>query len=135
MAIQFSVGARNGMLDAIETAGGTTPHLRMYTGSPPADCASAATGTLLVDATLPSDWMAAASSGSKALSGTWQDASADGTGTAGYFRVWDSAVTNCHIQGTITATGGGGDMTLDNTSITAGQTVTVTMFTLTAANA
>ena len=29
-------------------------------------------------------------------------------------------------EGTVTATGGGGDLTLDNTSITAGQTVTIT---------
>jgi hypothetical protein len=39
------------------------------------------------------------------------------------------------LQGSITATGGGGDMTLDNTSIASGQTITVTGFTLTAGNA
>jgi hypothetical protein len=79
--------------------------------------------------------MSAASAGSKALLGTWQDTSADATGTAGYFRILDSTGTTCHAQGTITATGGGGDLTLDNTSIASGQTVTVTSFTLTAGNA
>lgn len=35
----------------------------------------------------------------------------------------------------MTATGGGGDMTVDNTSFAAGQAFTVTGFTLTAGNA
>jgi hypothetical protein len=39
------------------------------------------------------------------------------------------------IQGNVTATGGGGDMTIDNVSIAAGQQVTVTSFTLTAGGA
>jgi hypothetical protein len=85
--------------------------------------------------TLPSDWMAAASSGSKALSGTWQDASANNAGTAGHFRIYESTATTCHIQGSVTATGGGGDLTLDNTSIAAGQSITITSFTLTDGNA
>ena len=33
------------------------------------------------------------------MSGTWQDASADASGRAGYFRIFDSAGTTCHIQG------------------------------------
>jgi hypothetical protein len=79
--------------------------------------------------------MSAASAGSKALLGTWQDTSADATGTAAHFRIYDSTGVTCHAQGTITATGGGGDMTLDNTSIAVSQTVTVTSFSLTAGNA
>jgi hypothetical protein len=39
------------------------------------------------------------------------------------------------MQGTVTATGGGGDMTVNNTSFALGQTFTVTGFTLTAGNA
>jgi hypothetical protein len=38
------------------------------------------------------------------------------------------------MQGTVTATGGGGDMTLDNVSIASSQAVTVNTFTLTDAN-
>lgn len=132
MALQLSVTVRNARLDAIETAISTAPTLKIFTGSVPANCAAADSGTTLVTMTLPSDWMAAASSGSKALSGTWSDTSADNTGTAGHFRIYAGAT--CHIQGTVTATGGGGDMTLDNTSIASGQTVTVTTFTLTDAN-
>lgn len=85
--------------------------------------------------TLPSDWMGNAAAGSKALSGTWQDASANNAGTAAHFRIKDSGGSTCHMQGTVTATGGGGDLTLDNTSIAATQQVNITSFSLTDANA
>lgn len=134
MAIQFSVDVRNARLDAIETTISTSPTLCIRSGSAPSDCATANSGTVLATLSLPSDWMAAASSGSKAKSGTWEDTSADATGTAGHFRIYDSG-GNCHIQGTVTATGGGGDMTVDNTSFAAGQSFTVTTFTLTDGNA
>lgn len=134
MALQYSTSLRNNQLDQIETTIGTAAVLRLYTGSPPADCATAASGTLLLSLSLPADWMAAASAGSKAKAGTWSG-TASGAGTAGYFRVWDSGITACGIQGTVTATGGGGDMTLDNTSIANGQTVTVNTFTISAGNA
>jgi hypothetical protein len=135
MALQYSVAVRNAQLDSFETTIGTTPILRIRSGAPPANCAAARTGTVLATINLPSDWMAAASGGSKALSGTWQDTSADAAGTAGHFEVMDSSGTTCHMQGTVTATGGGGDMTLDNTSIAAGQQINITSFTITAGNA
>lgn len=134
MALQFSTTFRNAMLDQFESTVSTSAKLEIFTGSVPAACSTADSGTKLVSMSLPSDWMAAASSGSKALLGSWS-AAAIATGTAGYFRVKDSAGTTCHLQGTVTATGGGGDMTLDNTSIATGQTVTVTTFTLTAPGA
>lgn len=135
MAIQLSVAVRNARLDAIETAIGVSAIMRIRTGAPPANCAAARSGTVLATLNLPSDWMAAASGGSKALSGTWQDTSADATGTAAHFEIMDSSGTTCHLQGTVTATGGGGDMTVDNTSFASGQSFSVTAFTLTDANA
>lgn len=134
MAMQFGVTTRNARLDAIETVVGTAPLFQIYTGSMPANCGTAASGTKLLEITLPSDWLAAASSGSKAKSGTWS-AAAVATGTAGYFRVMDSGGTVCHIQGTVTASGGGGDAIIDNTSIASGQTVTVSTFSITDGNA
>jgi hypothetical protein len=131
MALQFSTTYRNNMLDSFETTVSTSAKLEIFSGSAPANCGTADSGTKLVSMTLPADYMASASGGSKALSGSWS-AAAIATGTAGYFRIKDSAGTTCHMQGTVTATGGGGDMTLDNTSIATGQTVTVTTFTLTA---
>ena len=135
MTVQLSVAARNARLDAIETATGATAMLRIRTGAQPADCGTADSGTVLVEMTLPSDWMAAASGGTKALLGAWSDASANATGTAAHYRIYDAAGTTCHIQGTVTATGGGGDMTLDTVSVTATQTVTITSYVLTDGNA
>ncbi len=128
MALQFSVAVRNARLDAIESAIGVSPTLEIRSGAPPVNAAAADTGTVLATLALPSDYMAAASAGSKQLLGTWQDLAADATGTAGHFRVKQGATT--HIQGTITATGGGGDMLLDNTSLAVGQQFTINGFTL-----
>ena len=135
MALQLSVAVRNARLDAIETAIGTSAIMKIKSGSAPATCATADSGTVLATLNLPSDWLAAASSGSKALSGSWTDASADATGTAAHFRIYASDGTTCHMQGTVTATGGGGDLTVDNVSFAAGQGFTVTAFGLTDANA
>lgn len=131
MALQVSVAVQNALLDAIETAIGTSPILRVLTGTVPANTAASQTGTLLAAATLPSDWLAAASSNSKAKSGTWQDSSADATGTPGYFRLLDSSATTCHLQGS--AGVGSGDLSFD-TTISALGAVTISTFTLAAAN-
>ena len=112
---------------------GFTPLLRLYTGSVPANCAASEVGTLLVSMTLPAAWLSAASAGVKSLNGTWTGTAA-ATGTAAHFRIYDSTGTTCHAQGTVTATGGGGDCTVDNTSVASGQTVTATSFSFTAGN-
>jgi len=134
MALQLSVAARNALLDAIETTIGTAPYLDIRTGAQPSDCAQADAGTELEHMALPSDWMAAASGGTKAKSGTWSGP-ADAAGTAGHFRLKDTTDTTCHMQGSVTATGGGGQLELDNVVIASGQTITITAFTLTAPNA
>jgi len=135
MALQFSVAVRNARLDAVETTVGASAVLKIFSGAAPANCAAADSGTLLATLALPSDWMAAASDGAKAKAGTWQDASADGTGNAGHFRLYASDGATCHAQGSVTASGGGGDMTVDNVAFSAGQQFTVTGFTLTEGNA
>lgn len=133
MAVQFSVAVRNARLDAVETAIGVSPIMRIRSGAAPANCATADSGTVLATVNLPSDWMAAAAAGAKALSGTWQDASADATGTAAHFRVYDTGGTVCGIQGTVGTSGT--DMIVDSVSFTAGQQFNVTAFTLTDGNA
>lgn len=130
MALQFSTTTRNAALDQIETTIGASAIMRVRSGTVPASCATADSGTVLATLNLPADWLAAASGGTKAQSGTWQDTSADATGTAGHFRIYDSGGTTCHIQGTVTVTGGGGDMTVDNTSFASGQSFTITGFSL-----
>lgn len=133
MSVQLSAAVRNAMLDAIETAVGATAVLKIRSGAAPANCAAADAGTVLASLTLPADWMAAASAGSKALAGTWQDASADNTGTAAHWRLYASDGTTCHAQGTVGTSGA--DLIVNSVSFTAGQPFTVTSFTLTAGNA
>jgi hypothetical protein len=131
MAIQMSTTLRNSRCDAIETAVGTGGSIRIYSGAQPANCAAANSGTLLASYNLPSDWLTGAASGQKTINGgPWTDATADGTGTAGHFRLYsDTTGTTCVYQGSVGQ--GSGDLSLDNTSIVAGQQVSITAFTIT----
>lgn len=135
MAFKFSVAVRNAMLDALETAIGASAVLKIRSGAAPTNITDADSGTVLATLALPADWMSAASAGAKAKLGTWQDAAADAAGTAAHFRIYASDGSTQHLQGTVTATSGGGDLELDNTNLAVGQQVTITGFTITAGNA
>ena len=132
MAIKYSAAVRNAQLDAIETVIGASPKLRILTGSAPATCAAAQTGTLLAELTLPSDWAANAASGAKGLLGSWSG-TVVADGTAGYYRILDNAATTCHEQGTIGTSGQ--DLNGTSTALTTGQVLVITAKTLTAGNA
>lgn len=129
---------RNAMLDAVETAIGTSAVMKIFDdgasgASIPANCAASNVGTVLATLSLPSDWLAAASSAAKAKSGTWEDASADASGTANYWRIYASNGTTCHLQGT--AGMSGQELVLVNSNIAAGQPITISSFSLAAGNA
>lgn len=136
MAVQLSITCRNAKLDAIETFAGNSCALEIRTGAQPANCGTAGSGTILATINLPADWANAAASGSKTFIATWQDVSADNPGLAAHFRLYSSQATKdqttCFMQGSVGQ--GTGDLQLDNTTIAAGQTVTITQFTLTEAN-
>lgn len=136
MALQMTPDVREARANAIETAVGATAVLKIWGGSPPALAGDAdVAGSALATMTLPSDWMAAASTASnvttKAKSGTWEVAAAN-SGTATHFRIYASDGTTRKLQGTCGI--GTGDLQLNNTSIAAGQTVTITAFTITEPN-
>jgi hypothetical protein len=134
MAIQYNIATLiNDRLNKLLADAGNAALFRIYSGSMPANCATAASGTKLTDDALPATWMAGASGGSVSKSGTWT-LNGVAAGTAGYFRILDSGATATYMQGTITATGGGGDMTLDNTSIAIAQVITVNTFTIVGGN-
>jgi hypothetical protein len=135
MAIKMSELVRNARLDAIETTIGVSAILKIRTLAPPANITDADAGTVLATMALDPDWMNAAATGSKTKKGAWADASADNPGTAGHFRLYATDGVTQHMQGTVSITGMGGDMTLDNDVIAAGQVVTITTFTLTDGNA
>jgi len=136
MALQFATLLRNAVLDAIETFGGTAAKIFIYSGTVPANAQASETGTLLAEFDMASDWMAAASSGSKALNNLplSTTAVAGAPTNASHFRLMKSDGTTVVLQGTCTVSGGGGDMILDNLSIATGQTVNITAFTITDGN-
>lgn len=113
------------MLDAIDATfnSGT---LTIRTGSAPG-AGSAATGTVLATLTLPADAFNAASSRQKTITASFQDTSADATGTAGHWRLVNSGGTRV-LEGSVGV--GSGELQLSTLSIIAGGTVTVTAFTL-----
>ena len=98
MTKQFKTSLRDAWLSTYESEVGTSPKLRILTGGQPASCATAESGTLLIQMSLPSDWMAAPSNGSVGLSGTWSG-TVVADGVAGYYRIMDSGGTNCFEQG------------------------------------
>jgi hypothetical protein len=137
MAIQLKEECRNARLDAIETYGGASCAMKIFTGAQPANCATANSGTDLCTINLPADWMEAGASGAKAKKGTWSGTAGAGSGaTPGHFRIYKDQSTmdetTCIIQGSCAV--GSGDISFDGT-ITSGQTVTIDTFTLTDGNA
>lgn len=137
MTVQKSVAVRNARGNADETTIGTAARLSLRTGAPPANCAAADSGTEIIRYTLASDWAAAFASGAASpwLNNLPLTGASTGTGTLGHYRIYASDGTTCHHQGTITATGGGGDLTVDNTSVVSPQVVNVTAWGVTEAGA
>lgn len=134
MATRLPTAIRNAVANVIVDAldAGTGPGtIKIYTGSQPASANNAATGTLLGTLTLSDPAFGDAANGSAAAGAITGDTSADATGTAGWFRAADSDGTTV-IDGSVSATGGGGDLQLDSVSIIAGGTINVTGWTVTA---
>lgn len=136
MTIQLSVAIRNARLDVIETTVGAAPVLRLRTGAQPANCAAPDSGNAVISYTLPADWAGNAANGSKAFNGSpVATGAASAPGTLGHYRLYASDGTTCHKQGSITLTGGGGDMTVDAVLVNISQTVQITSWSLTDGNA
>ena len=134
MAIAITDKAVQNILDTGYDAvfNGATLEIRSGTAPGPG---LAPTGTLLCAITLPADAFASTVTRTKAKAGTWSGTGA-AAGSAGHYRLkatGDTAAatqTEARQEGTVTATGGGGDLTLDNVSIAVGQVVTVNTFTV-----
>lgn len=108
--------------------------LRGLSGTAPADADASLSGnTLLFQCALSSTSFAGATDGTgKATAianAITQDSSADATGTATFCRFYNNAGV-CKWQGTITATGGGGNLQLVTVSIVATQPVSCSSFTM-----
>lgn len=129
MTLAYSSTIRNAKQDAISTAVGNAGLLRIYDGTRPATGGAAT--TLLAELTGGSPFAAGASGGLLTLNPITQDASANATGTATWFRWVTSGGTFC-IDGNVGTSGS--DLNLTTTSIVAGQPVSVTSWTIQGGN-
>lgn len=86
-------------------------------------------GVILVTIELDNPAFGASSSGTASASGTPKTGTAGNTGTAATFEFRDRDNSTV-FSGTVTASGGGGDVEMSSTSITSGDTVELSSFDL-----
>lgn len=125
--LTLTTAIRNAMTDAIVDsldAGSGAGTIAIRSGSRPTAPSDSATGTLLATVTCSDPAFGAASAGAASLSDP-ASVLAVATGTATWFRAFDSTGAAC-FDGSVTATGGGGDLTLGTVAITSGLAVDVT---------
>ena len=130
-----AVGGLNFILTQLN-AGSGAGKIQIFTGSPPATCETADTGTLLVTCTFSSTAFPTAvdnsAGGATATASTITGGTAGNSGNAGYFRCkpGTSSSTNAVIQGLVSATGPT-DMLVNSVVVTSGDTFNISAYTVT----
>ena len=124
MATRTSLVSRNASLNAMATRL-NSGRLRIYTGSQPATPETAASGTLLAECTLNAT-SGTVTNGVFTANAITQDSAANNSGTAGWFRVFQSDGTTVEFDGLA-----GAELTMANYDIVAGGTVSITALTYT----
>lgn len=133
MALRIPTASRNAAADAVADladAGSGAATLEIRSGAQPATANDAASGTLLATVTLADPAFGAASAGVAALAGVPRETTGVADGTAGWARLKDSSgatVLDCSVS----ASGGGGEIVLNTTTISTGVAVEITAFTIT----
>jgi len=131
MTTGYSSTLRTAQLDPITTAVGSAGLLRIYDGARPATGGAAT--VKLAEFTLGSPFAPGAAAA--VLSPTIPSSTTGlAASTATWFRVVTSGGTQV-IDGSVTASGGGGDLQLNTTTISIGLTITVSSWTITRGNA
>jgi hypothetical protein len=130
--VRLSTTARNAMADSLVDlldAGTGAATIQIRSGSMPATPQTAATGTLLATVTLADPAAGSAATGVATIS---DPASVTGAadGTAGWARILDSS-NNVVMDCDVTATGGGGAITLNTVTISTGVSVDLGAITVT----
>jgi hypothetical protein len=119
MAFTVTAASCQAMGAALATYIGSGSIIEIRSGSKPATPETAASGTLLVSISIVGSFTSTAG----VLTAADPAAAAPAaSGTAGYFRLKQSGGTAV-LDGTVTASGGGGDMQLGSTSINTGVNV------------
>lgn len=131
--MNIAYATANTSVNAI-TALANSGYLRIFGGSKPANADTATGETILVQFTLPATAFGSGSNG-VATANAISSVSASADGTAAWFRVVASNGTTTLWDGTVTATGGGGDLTISSTTIATGGTVSITSWLVTAPRA
>jgi hypothetical protein len=144
MTIRHSDRVRNAMAQAVTStiaaaSASASAVLQLWSGtvgSEPASASAAATGSLLGSATIPGSYMGTPAAGVQSLA-SQVSGQFTANGTVRYYRVI-SGDGACDEQGTVTLSGGGGDLTLTGVAslaVTAGQPFTITARAITGSNA
>lgn len=132
MAVRIATSLRNAALNAVTgviDGGSGTGKIEFYTGSVPGTFGTTPAGTKLATCPFSFPSFGSAASGSMTANAITSDDDADASGTVGCFVIRDHS-NNIVMDGTCTATGGGGDITFDSTTITLNATVAVTSLTV-----
>lgn len=127
MTISHSTAARNAAADAVVD--------QVDTGTTDAqgDFVIMDGASDLIEWNLQDPAFGAASSGQATLNGTTLSTTADAAGTADNFEVRDKD-NNKVYGGSVTGSGGGGDVEIDNTSVASGQNADLTSHSYSAAS-
>ena len=127
--LQESTTTQNAMVDAL-TVLANTGYIRIYDGVQAVDANTAVVAqVLLAELRFGATAFGASSSGTATANAISDDASANATGTASWFRVLKSDGTTVLWDGSVGASGA--DLNLNTVSIVASATVSITSLTFT----
>jgi hypothetical protein len=130
VAYRLSTAARdaacNGIADLIDVGGAGT--IRIRTGAQETNVGDADGGTLLGTCTFSATAFGNSSTGTATASAITSDSSADNSGTAGHFRIYNGSAA-IHSDGTCGQ--GSGDLNFDNSVVVAGGVIAITSATVT----
>ncbi|SRR6266404_1315444 len=130
MSLTIAVAQKNAMLDAwLDTL--NNGYLRVYSGNRPTNPDTALSGnTQLAELRFGATAFGAAASGVKTANAIAQDASADATGSASFFRAFKSDGSTAVMDGSVGTSGT--DAIIGNTAISSNEPVTCSSLAITA---
>jgi hypothetical protein len=131
MAFRLATDTRNKSCDAIVDdidAGAGAGFITIRTLAQPTNVGDSENGTLLGTLTFSDPAFGAAATGVATASAITSDTSADASGTAAHFRIFDSTPA-IHSDGTCGQ--GSGDLSFDNNVIVLGGTIAISAMTIT----
>jgi len=118
MTIRRTDALREDLMDALNTARGTSAEIQVRSG---VNAGTGGQGTLLAELTGNATAWGSSSNGVLTSNAITADSSADATGTAGHYQINTSG--SVFLESGVLDVGGTDGVSIDNTSITSGQTV------------